>query len=333
MPDLDMQLKMTQTKVKAMLDRIISIEGHPKVLYKASRHIIEAGGKRLRPFIVLKACEIVGGREEAAMPVAASLELLHTFTLIHDDVMDRAKTRRGVPAVHVLWKEPMAITAGDLVFAKVFDAVLDYTARKWISPEQVLRTLSIITQATITVCEGQAKDISNEKRRAVTEEDYFETVHWKTASLYKAAAETGAVIGGGTETQIELLGQFAYNAGVAFQIRDDELGLVGDETVLKKPVGDDLRQGKQTILVIYALKHANLKQRRIILKTLGNRKATINQLKETANLIYSLGAGDYANKKAMEFIIRAKEKLAPFPESQAKRALLELADFFVIRKH
>jgi len=333
MTSLDAQLRMTQTKVKAMIDRIISIEGTPEVLYKASRHIIEAGGKRLRPFIAFKACELVGGREATALPVAAAVELLHTFTLIHDDVMDRAKTRRGVPAVHVLWKEPMAITAGDLVFAKVFDAVLDYTARKWISPEQILRTLSIITQATITVCEGQAKDISNEKRREVTEEDYFETVHWKTASLYKAAAETGAVIGGGTKTQIELLGQFAYNAGVAFQIRDDELGLIGDEAVLKKPVGDDLRQGKQTILVIYALKHANPKQRRKILETLGNRKAKVTQIKEAANLIYSLGAGEYANKKAMEFIIKAKEKLAPFPDSPAKRALLDLADFFVTRKH
>lgn len=333
MSSLDAQLRMTQTKVKAMIDRIISTEGTPKVLYKASRHIIEAGGKRLRPFIVLKACELVGGREEDALPVAAAVELLHTFTLIHDDVMDRSETRRGVPAVHVLWDESMAINAGDLVFAKVFDAVLNHTNRERTSSEQIRRALSLITQATITVCEGQARDISNEKRREVTEEDYFETVHWKTAALYKAAAETGAVIGGGTETQIERLGQFAYNAGVAFQIRDDELGLIGDARILKKPVGDDLRRGKQTILVIYALKHATPKQRRTILATLDNQKAKVNQIKETANLIYSLGAEEYATKKAMEFIIRAKEQLASFPDSSAKKALLDLTDFFVTRTH
>jgi len=333
MASLDEQLRRTQTKVNAMIDRIISAEGTPKVLYGAARHIIEAGGKRLRPFIVLKVCELVGGREEAALPVAAAIELLHTFTLIHDDVMDRSKTRRGVPAVHVLWGEPMAINAGDLVFAKVFDAVLNYTPHDRVSSEQVLRALSIITQATITVCEGQARDISPERRRAATEKDYFELVHWKTAALYKAAAETGAVIGGGAETQVECLGQFAYDAGVAFQIRDDELGLIGDEAVLKKPVGDDIRQGKQTILIIYALKHAAPKQRRTILATLGNPKATANQIKEVTNLVYSLGAGKYADKKAMEFTRRAKEELAPFPDSAAKKALLDLVDFFVTRKY
>lgn len=333
MPRLDEQIRRTQTKVNAIIERIISAKGAPEVLYKASRHIIEAGGKRLRPFIVLKSCELVGSREETALPVAVAVELLHTFTLIHDDVMDRSETRRGVPAVHALWGEPMAINAGDLVFAKVFDAILNYTPREWISSEQVLRTLSIITQATITVCEGQAKDLSPEKRRTATEEDYFEMVHWKTAALYKAAAETGAVIGGGTETQIERLGQFAYNAGVAFQIRDDELGLIGDETILKKPVGDDLRQGKQTILVIYALKHANPKQQRTILAALGNPKATVNQIKEATNLIYSLGAVKYANKKAREFTERAKEQLTSFPDTPAKKALLDLADFFVTRKY
>lgn len=333
MASLDEQLRRTQTKVNAMIDRIISAEGTPKVLYRAARHIIEAGGKRLRPFIVLKSCELVGGREEAALPVAAAIELLHTFTLIHDDVMDRSKTRRGVPAVHVLWGDPIAINAGDLVFAKVFDAVLNYTPHDRVSSEQVLRALSIITQATITVCEGQARDISPERRRAATEKDYFEMVHWKTAALYKAAAETGAVIGGGTKTQIECLGQFAYDAGVAFQIRDDELGLIGDEAVLKKPVGDDVRQGKQTILIIYALKHADPKQRGTILATLGNPKATVNQIQKTANLIYSLGAVEYANKKAVEFIGWAKEQLASFPDSAAKKALLDLVDFFVTRKY
>ena len=333
MASLDEQLRKAQTKVNVMIDQIISAEGTPKVLYKASRHIIEAGGKRLRPFIALKSCELVGGREEAALPAAAAIELLHTFTLIHDDVMDRSETRRGVQAVHILWGEPMAINAGDLVFAKVFDAILNYTGCERISSAQILRALSIITQATITVCEGQARDVSPEKRRAVAEEDYFETIHWKTAALYKAAAETGAVIGGGTETQIECLGQFAYNAGVAFQIRDDELGLIGDEAVLKKPVGDDLRQGKQTLLIIYALKHADPEQQRTILAALGNSKVTVNQMKETTNLIYSLGAGEYANKKAMEFTRRAKERLASFPDSSAKKALLDLADFFVTRKH
>lgn len=158
-------------------------------------------------------------------------------------------------------------------------------------------------------------------------------VHWKTAALYEAAAEIGAIIGGGTENQISLLGQFAYNAGVAFQIRDDVLGLVGDEVVLKKPVGDDIRQGKQTILVIYALKHANQTQRMKILVALSNPKATANQIREAADVIRSIGAIAYANGKAKEFIENAKTQLSPFPESPAKTALLELAELFITRKH
>lgn len=165
MANLDEQLKSTQKKVNALIDQILGAEGKPRILYKASRHIIEAGGKRLRPFVALKACELVGGNEEDALPAAAAVELLHSFTLVHDDVMDQSKMRRGVPAVHMLYGIPMAINAGDLIFAKVYDAVLDHTNRTRVSSERILRALSIITQATITVCEGQARDISFEKRK------------------------------------------------------------------------------------------------------------------------------------------------------------------------
>mgnify|MGYP001136888633 CR=1 FL=1 len=333
MTTLDEQLKSTQKKVNALIDQILSAEGRPKVLYKASRHLIEAGGKRLRPFVALKACELVGGNEEDALPAATAVELLHSFTLVHDDVMDRSKMRRGVPTVHVLYGIPMAVNAGDLIFARVYDAILDHTNRTHVSSERILRVLSIITQATISVCEGQARDISFEKRKRVTEAEYFEMVRWKTAALYEAAAKVGAIVGGGTEDQISSLGNFAHNAGVAFQIRDDILGLIGDEAVLKKPVGDDIRQGKQTILVTYALKHANQMQRKKILVALSNPKATAKQIQEAIDVIQSLGAVAYANKKAEEFTENAKTQLSSFPDSPAKTALLELAELFITRKY
>jgi len=327
------QLATTQKKVNKMIDQILSEKSKPEILYKASRHIIEAGGKRLRPFLALKSCEIVGGKEEDALPMAAAVELLHNFTLIHDDIMDQSKMRRGVPAVHVVWGVPIAIDAGDLVFAKVYEAAINRTNRKRVSNDRILNALTIITNAAITVCEGQIYDISFEKKGTVTEEEYFNMIRWKTAALYKAAAEVGATIGGGTKDQVKRLGAFAYNAGAAFQIKDDVLGLIGKESIIKKPVGDDIRQGKRTLLIAYAIKHANAAQRRKILATLGNGKASPKQIREVIEIISSLGAIEYANRKADDFIRKAKKQLDPFFSSSARRTLLDLARFFVTRKY
>ncbi len=326
------QLAIAQTKVNKMIDQILSAESKPEILYKASRHIIEAGGKRLRPFLALKSCEIVGGKEENVLAMAAALEFLHSFTLIHDDIMDQSKIRRGVPAVHVIWGVPIAIDAGDLVFAKVYDAAINYTNPN-VSGDRILNALKIITNATITVCEGQIYDISFEKKTNVTEEEYFNMIRWKTAALYKAAAEVGATVGGGTKDQVKRLGDFAYNAGVAFQIKDDVLGLIGKESVIQKPVGDDIRQGKHTLLIAYSLTHANSAQRRKILNVLGNRTISSKQVHEVVEIIRSLGAIEYANIKANDFIDKATKQLDSFPTSSAKHTLLDLASFFVKREY
>ena len=327
------QLNEVSSKVNAIIEKVMRTEKEPRMLYAAAQHLIKAGGKRLRPFLVLKACELVGGREESAMSSAVAVELLHNFTLIHDDIMDRDEKRRGVPTVHTLWGEPLAITAGDLLFAKVFEVIIRYSDPKYLPPEKIIQVLNTLSIATIAICEGQALDIEFEHREDVSEEEYFTMIGGKTASLFRAAAESGAIVGGGSTEQIQRLGMYAYNSGLSFQIADDVLGLTAEEEALGKPIGSDIKEGKKTILIVHALKHANPEQRRNILAVMGNRAATSKQIERVIEIIRSLGSIEYATRKAVELVTIAREQLNFFPNVPAKRALLDLADFLVARKY
>jgi len=321
------------SKVDALINKIIIAGREPTLLYKASRHLIEAGGKRLRPFLTLKSCEVVGGHAEDALSVAAAIELLHTFTLIHDDIMDRDRQRRGRQTVHVKWGIPIAITAGDLLFAKVYESVLHYTDLERVPPNRLLKVLDIITDATIAICEGQASDMLFEEKETISEEEYFKMIGGKTAALLKAAAQTGAIVGGGTDLQVEHVGDFAFRSGLAFQIVDDILGLTADEQRLGKPVGSDIREGKRTLVISHALRTADGAQRKLILSTLGNRKASTDEIRKVTRVIAELWSIDYAFNKAKTLGEEAKQQLSIFPESQAKKSLLELSDYLIARRH
>ncbi len=325
------QLNDATTKVNATINQILSGEGEPEALYKATRHLIDAGGKRLRPFLALKSCEIVGGQVEHALPAAAAIELLHNFTLIHDDIMDGDSKRRGVPTVHVLWGIPMAINAGDLLFAKVYEALFRHTVAAGVPLRRVFRVAETLTEATIAICEGQALDMLFEERETVSEEEYFKMIEGKTATLIRASAKSGAMIGGGKPSQVQRLGNFAYYSGLAFQIVDDVLGLTADEKVLGKPVGSDIREGKRTLIIAYALSRANEKQRGLILSTLGDRNASAERTEDVRRTINSLGAIEYASERAERLVEKAKLQLSPFPDTSTKNALLDLSDFIISR--
>lgn len=324
------ELDEISKEVNAAINSIFTNEGYPRDVYDASKHLIHAGGKRLRPFLTLKTCEIVGGRREDALPIATSIELIHNFTLVHDDIMDEDSKRRGVPTVHVLWGIPIAITAGDMLFAKAYEAAL--SARN-IPPKRLIKILTTITSATISICEGQASDMLFEKSRGITEREYLDMVYKKTTALLEAAARAGATAGGGTSLQIRKLGNLAHYAGLAFQMVDDILGLTANEEVLGKPVGSDIREGKSTILIIHALEHANRNQSEHILFVLGNKEARAEQIRDVIHTIQSLGAIDYAAKKAETFIGKAKSQLSSFPSSPMKNTLIDLCDYIVSRNY
>ncbi len=327
---LNEELGETSVKVKKILDEVIP-QKKPDILYEASRHLIIAGGKMLRPYVVIKSCEAVGGDEDTALPAAAAIELLHTFTLIHDDIMDNGKVRRGVSAVHVQWDIPTAIMAGDLLFAKVYKTLVEGLGRKKILSERIVKATGVIAEAAITICEGQMLDMSFSKLEKVLEEEYLVMVEKKTSSLFKTSAEVGALVGGGTDWQIEKLGCYAKFMGTAFQIVDDVLGLEAEEKELGKPVGSDLKEGKKTLPVIFALQQANKSQKKTILNAM-KKTSTKKEILEAKKVIEELGGVDYSMKKAEQFVEQALKQLEPLPQTKAKESLTTLTKFVIKRK-
>ncbi|HML05910.1 MAG TPA: short chain isoprenyl diphosphate synthase IdsA, partial [Methanobacterium sp.] len=228
----------------------------PKTLCEASDHLIKAGGKKLRPVLVVLSSESVGGRSQDALKTAASMELIHTFSLIHDDIMDKDEMRRGKPSVHTLWGEPMAILAGDTLFSKAFEIVLE-TDTSNVDPKRVVEALKTVVDSCIKICEGQALDISFEGKLDVKEEEYMTMIYKKTAALIAAATKAGAIIGGGNDEQVEALSEYGRLIGLAFQIQDDYLDVVSDAEDIGKPVGSDIVEGKMTLMVVHALANAS----------------------------------------------------------------------------
>lgn len=317
--------------VDVFIDEILTPR-RPEILYEASRHLLLAGGKRLRPFLTLKACEAVGGNPADAVPFAAAFEMLHNFSLVHDDVMDNDSVRRGAPTVHTRWGVPMAICAGDLLFAKVFEAMTVY-APSSLNPRRVKMCIEKATEATIEVCEGQVLDVSFPNTVDVSEEDYVAMVGGKTSALFRACAEVGAIVGGGKTRQVNALGKFAYEAGIAFQIMDDYLGASANEKTLGKPIGSDIREGKKTLIMIHALRKAKPKQREKILSVLGNHEATPTEIAEVNKIMVNIGSLDYALKKGDKYIASAKRRFDALPDTQARKDLFALVDYFTARKY
>ena len=333
MSRLASQLAETTEKVNRFIEQIVDLEREPRLLYQAARHIIDAGGKRLRPYLVLKSCKLVGGREGDAIPTAAAIELLHTFTLIHDDIMDQDEKRRGTSTVHTKWGVPTAIVAGDLLFAKVYETITGFTDPRRVPRGRILHVLRCVSEATVAICEGQTLDMLFEHREIISEDEYFQMIRSKTAALFEASARCGGILGGAKKSKVEHLGKFGHHAGVAFQLIDDFLGLTADESVLGKPVGSDIREGKRTLIIVHALQHASDDQRKKILETLGNKSAPLGQIQETTDLINSLGSISYAEKRAREYVEKSKMALAVFPDTEDKEDLISLADLITARKY
>ena len=324
------KLKSNALKVDRYIDGALEVR-QPEELYVASRHLIMAGGKRLRPYLVIKACEIVGGDPAKAVPFAASLEVLHNFTLIHDDIMDNDDFRRGVPTVHTKWGVPLGIASGDLLFAKAYDIILEAVKRGSISEMKGIECIKLLTDASIAICEGQVLDTEFPHMGTVTEEDYIEMVGGKTSALFKACAMIGAIVGGGSREQVEALGAFAWDAGIAFQIVDDILGAISDEETLGKPVGSDLREGKKTLIALNALRNGTAEEKEIILKVLGVEHADREDLIAANEALRTSGGIKYASDEANRYTEQALSYLEGFKDSEAKNDLVALVHYFTER--
>jgi len=330
--DVERYLHKRTKKIESEINKWVPRDITPEVLAKASRHLLEAGGKRLRPCLALVACEAVGGRAEDALEAAAALELLHTFTLIHDDIMDKDDFRRNVKTVHKIWGEPVAIIAGDALFAKVFEVVAANARRLKLPADRAVELFDTIGRASFEICRGQASDMLFEGRSDVSEQEYLKMVGEKTGALIEASTKVGALLGKGKPEQVKALAEYGRLIGVAFQIHDDLLGVVGKQKKFGKPIGSDVREGKRTLIIVRALAKASRGDRATLAHALGNEKASKAELTAAIKILKSTGAVDYVAKKAHELVRDAKAKLQLLPDSEAKRFLMALADFTIERE-
>ena len=296
---------------------------HPEELYKAARYLPDAGGKRLRPAAVILAAEAVGSDLQTVLPAAVAVELVHNFTLMHDDIMDRDDVRRGMPAAHVKWGEPGAILAGDTLYSRAFEII----TRMDNDPARIVKCIDILARTCTEICEGQWLDVEFEHKGVVSENEYLQMVEKKTAVLYGAACKIGALLGGSSLEVAEQMYEFGRMIGIAFQIYDDVLDIVTPEEVLGKVRGSDIMEGKKTLIAIHAL-NSGLK-----LEIFGKGKASKGQLEDAIRQLEEAGSIEYARNVALSYIRDGKAKLDVLEGSQAKEILLAIADYMVERSY
>ena len=311
-----------------------SLDGRPKELYKASSHYISSGGKRLRPFIVLKASELFGGSSRKVMPAAAAVELVHNFSLVHDDIMDNDNVRHNVPTVHASYGIPLAILAGDILFSKAFQLMSVGGLKEGISEKSISEMVSRLSTACINVCEGQALDMqmASERVKAYSEENYISMIEKKTASLFELSCSLGVLSADNcNKVDLDRLSVFGKNIGIAFQLIDDLIGIVGDPKVTGKAVGNDIREGKKTYPMVLVLEKADLQEKNKLLRIFGSRNTTDGELKDAIKIVSGLGIEQDIRTLAEAYISRALRSIDGYIESESKKALQTSADFIAQR--
>jgi len=303
------------------------LKGNPKKLYDAAGHLIVNGGKRLRPYMVIRSCQILKGNVSNAMPAASAVEMVHNFTLVHDDIMDNDEMRHGVPTVHKKFGMPIAILAGDVLFSKAFQVITDSK----LSTDATTQLVSRLAKACVDVCEGQLLDVKMaEERKIPSQAEYITMIGKKTAALFDVSCAMGAICATNKIKDISNLSSFGRNLGIAFQITDDLIGVMGDPKITKKPVGNDLREGKKSLPILMAIKLAKGNDKKIILKAFGNSKISKKDLDKAVDVIRSLGIEENVRKQALKYAEKAEKSLGIY-SGPAKIELISLLDFVVKR--
>ncbi len=311
------------------------LEGDPIELYRASSHYIKSGGKRLRPFLLIKSSEMFGGNLRRALPAAAAVELVHNFSLVHDDIMDNDDMRHSVQTVHKHYGMPLAILAGDILFSKAFELLAVNGRAKGISEKAICEMVAKLSSACIQVCEGQATDVrmaSMNDELSIDSPQYINMISKKTAALFELSCALGVLSAPNSSAiDVERLSWFGRNIGIAFQLVDDLIGITGNPKLTGKAVGNYLREGKKTYPILLALRNAKGENRSKILKIFGRKNASASDLKEAVGTISMIGIDQEIRLAARTHIEKAVQSLADYADSEAKRALESSASFIVER--
>ncbi len=285
-------------------------------------HIIAAGGKRLRPQLTLASARMCGYRGERHLGLAAVVEFIHTATLLHDDVVDGSGLRRGRQTANELWGNKPSVLVGDFLFSRAFQLMVD---------DGSLQVLSILADAAATIAEGEVGQLVTANDTATDEDAYLEVVTAKTAALFAAACQVGAVVAERPDAEAVALAEFGLNLGIAFQLVDDTLDYSSDEAAMGKAVGDDFRDGKITLPVVLAFKHGDAEERAFWRRTLEQLDQREGDLSHAMGLLGRHGALAETVARARAFGARAGKALLGFPDRRERRALLGVIDFCIER--
>jgi octaprenyl-diphosphate synthase len=311
---------LNRVEQEISLQSIASVD----VITNVGKHLQSSGGKRLRPILVLLAARLFGAANESAIRLAAVVEMIHAATLAHDDVIDIAETRRGRPSPNVVWGNNTAVLAGDWLYMQAFQVALR---------ERSFEVLDLLISLTQMMVEGELLQLQRIGRLDVSEEDYFDLVDRKTASLFSACARLGATAAGADNAAVVRLGEFAWNLGMAFQLVDDILDFTATADVLGKPVGNDLQEGKVTLPLIYALEKATAEEREQTARVLSDASYQRVPFESVRRMIEARGGFARAQQRAVAFTDKARSLVGTFPESAYQRALLAVTDLVTERDH
>jgi len=309
------------------INKILSVSlknRKPASLYEPSSYILNSGGKRLRPLLVLLSAKAVGGEFKNCYNAAAAVEMLHNFTLVHDDIMDNADKRRGRLTLHKKYDHNTAILAGDSLLSIAYEYLLkDCNGNS-------KEVISSFTHGLIEVCEGQSLDTDFELRKNVALSEYITMIKKKTAAMAEMCCRIGALLGGGTKSQVNALGNYGLNLGIAFQIQDDLLDISADEKEFGKTIGGDLVEGKKTFLFLEALEKSRGEDRKKLLKVIEQKGIRINQVPGYKMIYEKLGVLDDARREIRAYTQKALRSVNLLDEEN-KKIFRWLADSLIHR--
>ena len=286
-------------------------------------HLFISGGKRFRPILLLLSAKLCGVQGDHHISMASLIEFIHTATLLHDDVVDRAEIRRGKISANSIWGNEASILVGDFLFTKCFSLLVENG--NW-------KILETVSKATTIMAEGELEELIRTNDLSLTEENYLHIISRKTASLISAAAQIGAILGNVSEERERALSDFGMDIGIAFQLTDDNLDYISKEERFGKKISIDLQEGKITLPLIFTLKHCNDGERVFIQETVESHPITQEMFSQVMKIIEQYDGIQYTSKKAKGYIKRAKGHLRPFPNSREKEALYQLADYVLERR-
>ncbi|MCS7142103.1 MAG: polyprenyl synthetase family protein [Candidatus Nitrosocaldus sp.] len=316
------------------VDEIINstMKGEPSRLYSASLHYINSGGKRLRPYMLVKCCELCNGNPERALYIASAMEMVHNFTLVHDDIMDDDEVRHGVPTVHRAYGLPYGILAGDLLLMGAFKTVAHYGRATGLDDGKIVRLVDVLAEYCIVLSEGQAMDMEMASSSMIPDdEQYIRMVTKKTASLFEASCMMGAITAGADDDAVEDLAGYGRSVGIAFQLIDDLIGVIGDPKVTRKPVGNDIREGKKTLPILLTLRRCADGDRMRILSLLGSKRMDERDVLSAIDLMERMGIDREVREMAGRYADEAVSRLRRFSDGSAKHALEYIARLIVER--